>query len=123
MKILYIEDDQASVQLMGRILRSQHHRMLHAADGRVGLAMVAREKPDMIFMDFNLPGINGIQANFILQSIHHVKHIPIIAITASADANNRHQFLDNGFTAVMYKPIDVPEVLQLLEKFTVAAGR
>ena len=105
--ILYLEDDIGSQRLVQRVLENQGFRVLVAADGSTGIRLARDEKPALILMDMNLPGLNGKEITTRLRSIPHFANVPIVALTANTGPNNRAEALAAGCTGFMTKPIDV----------------
>lgn len=119
MKILYIEDDPSSQRLVSMYLQVAGHQVTLAGDARVGLKLAYRENPDVILIDYHLPGINGMDAVDLIKTTERLKHTPIIAVTASAAIREAERFLSNGFDALVPKPINrhflVEEILRVTQ--------
>lgn len=116
-KILYIEDNPANTQLMRSVLkRMKRFELFDAADAESGLEMIEDIKPEVILMDIDLPGMNGLEA------LHEIKNrftfaqsTPIIAVSANAMKNDIEQAMSAGFTEYVTKPIDIPKFIETLE--------
>lgn len=116
-KILYIEDDLASLKLMqGIIRRSEGLSLLLAHNAELGLEMARTLDPDMIILDINLPGINGLQALESLKKMQIVPRIPVIALSAATTREDIKKGLDAGFQEYLTKPVDLHEVLGVINK-------
>ncbi|MFW5748806.1 MAG: response regulator [Chloroflexota bacterium] len=111
MKILYIEDNPQNMRLVRKMLLSGGYDMLEAPDGLSGLAIAAREVPDLILMDINLPDIDGMEATGRIKSDPMLQHIPIIALTANAMFGDRERFLSAGCDGYLAKPVSKNELL------------
>ena len=105
--ILYLEDDIGSQRLVQRVLENQGFRVLIAPDGSSGIRLARSEKPALILMDMNLPGLNGKEITTRLRSIPNFVDVPIVALTANTGSSNRAEALAAGCTGFMTKPIDV----------------
>ena len=90
-------------------------RMLTASTGQSGVAAARRHLPDVILMDINLPGINGIQAMKILQDDPTTSHIPVLAISANAMLSDIATGLEAGFMTYLTKPIHVKTFLAAID--------
>lgn len=111
-KVLYIEDNLANVALMETILHNVPGVKLEIAHtAELGLAMAIKISPDLILMDINLPGMNGIEALAELRRHDGTRHIPAIAISADAMPSEVQQGMEAGFLAYMTKPLDVAELI------------
>ncbi len=114
--ILYIEDNPSNLRLMQEIIEQiPDLEMLSAHNAEIGL-MVAREnKVDMILLDLNLPGISGIDILKILRAQSDTTDIPVIAISATAMAQEIEIEMQAGFEAYITKPIRISKVLSAIK--------
>jgi len=115
--ILYVEDNPDNMKLMEMIIgRIGNTRLLTAYNAELGLDLAKNERPDLILMDINLPGMNGIEALQQLQKTSETKDIPVIAITAAAKPKEAEDGLKAGFRDYITKPIKVSAFIQTIEK-------
>jgi PAS domain S-box-containing protein len=113
--LLYVEDNPANLQLVEALIaRRPDLRMLSAGDGILGIELAREFLPDVILMDINLPGINGIEAMRILRADPATAHIPIMAISANAIPGDIKKGLEAGFFRYLTKPIVVNEFMDAL---------
>lgn len=115
--VLYIEDDIASQRLVERVLQSRGYRVFVASNGVDGLRIAKDEKPQLILMDINLPGMNGKEITTRLRSLSHFSHTPIVALTANTSPGSRQQALAAGCSGFLTKPINVAEFPRQVEAF------
>ncbi|TAN64665.1 MAG: PAS domain S-box protein [Methylobacter sp.] len=114
--LLCVEDNPANLMLIEQIIKGYPHiNMLSAGDGRVGVLLARTHLPDVILMDINLPGINGIQAMKILREDPATKHIPVIALSANAMHLDIERGLEEGFFRYLTKPIKINEFINTLD--------
>ena len=114
--VLCVEDNPANLMLITRILaRRPDIRLLSAKDGRQGVEMAHAEMPEVILMDINLPGIDGVTALRILAADAGTAHIPVIAISANAMPRDIERGLEAGFFRYLTKPIKVDEFMDTLD--------
>ena len=114
--LLYIEDNQANMQLVEQLIaRRPDMRLLSAGDGMSGIEIARTHQPEVILMDINLPGINGIQALRILRKDPITAHIPVLAISANAMPHDIKKGLEAGFFRYLTKPIKVDEFMDALD--------
>ena len=116
-KVLYVEDNQANLALVEKILGLiDGVTMISARTAELGIELARKERPDIIILDINLPGISGIEALRSLKAFEETKNIPSIAMTASATRKDLEEGLAAGFDTYMTKPIDVADFIRLIKK-------
>ncbi len=116
-KVLYIEDDAESRELMADILHLHGYRFLGASRGLEGIRLATRELPNLILMDMNLPDMQGYEVTTLLKSIDALKTVPVIALTAEIDKGARERTLTAGCDGYIAKPINVTEFVQRIEEY------
>ncbi|MDX2166634.1 MAG: response regulator [Deltaproteobacteria bacterium] len=107
-EIVVIEDDPPSLDLITYLLRAAGYVVHSAVDGAQGLALAQRQPPDLLLCDIHLPSLDGLEIARRLRADPSLRHIPLIAVTASAMVGDRQAVLAAGFDAYIAKPI-VPE--------------
>ena len=115
-RILYIEDDFENRRLIRKILTARGYIMLEAENAIAGIESAIIDQPDLILMDINLPGIDGIRATVALKANANTRHIPIVALTASAMRGDRERIMDSGCDEYLPKPISIPQLLETLTR-------
>jgi len=106
--VLYVEDNPANMELVEQLIaRRPDLRMLSAADGNLGIEYARAYLPEVILMDINLPGINGLEAMQLLHADPATAAIPIIALSANAVPRDIERALAAGFFSYLTKPIKV----------------
>ncbi len=105
-KMLIVEDNVMNRTLLLAILKPEGYELLTAENGQIGVEMAIRERPDLILMDVMLPVMNGYEATRQIKGHPATRHIPIIAITASAVPTERDRALDAGCDGYITKPVD-----------------
>src|SRR5262249_53013185 len=116
-RILYVEDNFQNKRLVRKILVAKGYEVLEAEDGLTGVEMVQRERPDLVLMDINIPGIDGMEATARLKQNPDVKHIPVIALTANAMVGDREKIIAAGCDGYMPKPINNALLVETIKKF------
>jgi len=116
-RILYVEDDPASVALVSRVLESEGCQVTSVADGLCALEMARREVPDMILMDINISGLDGYEVTTRLRSIEELREVPIVAVTAATLKGDRERALIAGCNGYIPKPIDVDRLPHQIRAF------
>jgi diguanylate cyclase (GGDEF)-like protein len=116
-KILYIEDDAESRDLMADLLGYHGFKFFGASKGLEGLRIATREHPDLILMDINLPDMQGYELTTLIKSISDLQSIPIIALTAEVSDGARERTLTAGCTGYISKPINLSDFMVRIESF------
>lgn len=119
--ILYMEDNFQNGRLVKKVLTAKGYEVLLAEDGETGLKMVAEHTPDLILMDINMPGIDGKEAAARLKTSPFYKHIPIVALTANAMRGDKEVILAAGCDDYLAKPLNLAQLITMVEKFVGAA--
>jgi two-component system, cell cycle response regulator DivK len=107
--ILIVEDNDKNMKLVRDVLQVDGYTTLEAVTGEDGVALAQQHKPDLILMDIQLPGINGIEALRVLRADPATASIPIIAVTASVMQQDRKMITEAGFDAYVGKPLNLKE--------------
>jgi CheY-like chemotaxis protein len=116
-KILYVEDNDDNVYMLKmRLELLDEFEVLVAEDGEKGCAMAAAERPELILMDLEMPGIDGWEASRRLKASPDTKEIPIIALSAHALAGTREKALAAGCDEFDTKPIEFDRLLGTIRK-------
>ena len=111
-RVLVIEDTPDNRQIIRDLLVNSGYEVIEAADGGAGVAKAAEVKPDLILMDIQLPGMNGIEALKILRGDPATATIRVIAVTASVMQQDRNQITEAGFDGYIGKPLNLKEFLE-----------
>ncbi len=114
-KILLVEDNELSRDMLSRRLQRRQYEVILAIDGVEGLQMAQLERPDLILMDMNLPLINGWQVTRQLKSMPEMRALPIIALTAYATAGDEQRAREAGCDDFEAKPLELPRLLEKIE--------
>lgn len=115
--ILYVEDNPANMALMEHILDMvPEYEMIAAHNAEIGIAIAEERCPDLILMDINLPGMDGIAAMKQLGGMEATKHIPVVAITANAMPKDIEDGIRAGFRAYLTKPFQVDRLFATLKE-------
>jgi two-component system, cell cycle response regulator DivK len=105
--VLIVEDNENNLKLARDLLGYHGFRTIEATDAETGLRMAAESRPDVILMDIELPGIDGVTALERLRADPAIAGIAVVAFTASVMPVDRDRFSIAGFTGIIVKPIDV----------------
>lgn len=115
MRILVIEDNPDSRHLLGDLLGTQGYEMILTADGIEGLLRARQDRPDLIILDVNMPGMSGFEVCEQLKADAELSAIPILMLTALSDIDNRVQGLGLGAEDYLTKPFSPRELTARVE--------
>ena len=113
--ILIIEDNAANMTLAVFLLQSAGHTVLSATDAEAGLMLARAEHPDLILMDIQLPGMDGLQATALLKRDEATRAIPVIALTALAMKGDEGRIRAAGCDGYIAKPMRYQEFLATID--------
>lgn len=116
-RILCIEDNDSNLRLVSRIVEGEKHEFLSAVDGVTALAMAERERPDLILLDINIPGLNGLEVARRLKTDATLAQVPLIATTANVLLGDRERCLEAGCDEYLPKPLDIRELQMILRTY------
>jgi two-component system cell cycle response regulator DivK len=105
--ILVVEDNERNLKLLRDVLEYAGYDVRAARTGEDGIALAASELPDLVLMDLQLPGIDGMEALRQLRESPRTADIPVVAVTAQAMKHDRERALQAGFDGYVEKPISV----------------
>ena len=114
--ILIVEDNEKNMKLARDVLQARGYVTLEAVTGEDGVRMAIERKPDLVLMDIQLPGINGIEALRQVRADPECARIPIVAFTASVMSSDRSQITAAGFDGFLGKPINLKEFLETVKQ-------
>ena len=115
-KVLLVEDQEDNRDMLSRRLVKRGYEVAIAVDGAEGVEKARSEAPDLILMDMSLPVMDGWEATRILKAEEATRSIPVVALTAHAMSTDREKAFDAGCDAYETKPIELPRLLETMEK-------
>jgi len=121
--LLYVEDNPANMKLVEQLIaRCPDLLLLTAVNAALGIEIARTALPDVILMDINLPGMNGVEALAVLRDDPDTAHIPVIALSANAMARDITVGMEAGFFSYLTKPIKINEFMETLNEALAFAG-
>src|SRR6476659_3674416 len=114
--VLIIEDNDKNMKLARDVLQAKGYQTLEAITGEDGVKLAKEKKPDLVLMDIQLPGINGIEAFRQIRGDAKTRGIPVVALTASVTPTDRSAISAAGFDAFIGKPINLKEFLETVKR-------
>jgi two-component system sensor histidine kinase/response regulator len=117
LRILLVEDNPANQKLATYILQDRGHVVEIAGDGQEALCLTEQNRYDVILMDVQMPGMNGLEATAVIRKRESGgSHVPIIAMTAHAMKGDRERCLAAGMDSYVSKPINGAEMIEVVER-------
>ncbi|MCK9363386.1 MAG: response regulator [Syntrophales bacterium] len=115
--ILVVEDNAMNMKLMRAVLQTGDYQILEAEDAETGLRLVREHHPDLILMDIQLPGMDGLSAARIIKNDQELKDIPIFALTGFAMESDKEKAIDSGLVGYIVKPFSVKGLLDTIANY------
>ena len=109
--VLIVEDNEKNLKLVRDVLQVKGYDTIEAGTAEDGIVLARSRKPDLVLMDIQLPGMNGIDALKVLRADAATARIPVIAVTASVMQQDRNLITEAGFDGYIGKPINLKEFL------------
>jgi two-component system cell cycle response regulator DivK len=114
-KVLVVEDNAANMSLALFLLESAGHTVLSATDAEAGLTLARDEQPELILMDIQLPGMDGLEATTMLKRDDATRNIPVVALTALAMKGDEERIRAAGCDGYIAKPMGYQEFLATIQ--------
>ncbi|MEW6714203.1 MAG: response regulator [Nitrospirota bacterium] len=118
-KVLVVDDNEKNLKLLRVILQHNGCEVIEAANGKEGVFKSKEHAPHLIFMDIQMPVMDGISALKILRSDESTRHIPVIALTSYAMKGDMERIIEEGFNGYIAKPISAVELVGVIRKYIV----
>ena len=116
-KILIVDDNEDSRDLVVKVLKNKGYQMVEAVDGEDALEKAESENPDIILLDISIPKLDGYEVTRRLKSREKFRNIPIIALTAHAMKGDKEKALEAGCDGYISKPINVHELPDQIKSY------
>jgi two-component system, cell cycle response regulator DivK len=120
-QILCIEDNSSNMTLISRIVEAEGHDLIRAEDGHLSLTLLESITPDLILLDVNIPGVNGLEIARRISVDERLGKVPLIAITANVLVGDRERCLEAGCDEYLPKPLDIKRLRELMRQYLSAA--
>jgi CheY-like chemotaxis protein len=117
-KVLLVEDTEDNRQMMRRLLEMSGYQVVEAINGEEAVRLASEERPRIILMDLSLPLIDGLTATRRIRCVPGLSKVPIVAVSAHDTADFHSDALDAGCNAYITKPIDYPELEEIVNRLT-----
>lgn len=120
-QVLVVEDTPANMKLVCMLLGKAGYRVLQADNARDGIALAREHLPDLILMDIQLPGMDGLTATRLLKEAEATRHIKVVAVTAFAMKGDEEKMIAAGCDGYIAKPIQYKNFLAEVERILASA--
>ena len=115
--VMVVEDNEKNRKLMRVILKAKGYNVVEAATGEEAIGILKNQKPDIILMDIQLPGIDGLTLIKQIKADTSTKDVPILAVTAYAMKGDEQKIMAAGADGYLSKPINTQELPAIVEKY------
>ena len=115
-RILVIEDQEDNRRILRYLLTSADYEVIEAVTGEDGVSQAERERPDLILMDIQLPGLDGYEATRRIKANPALRHIPIIVVTSYALSGDDVKAFAAGCDAYVTKPFSPRQLLATIRE-------
>jgi two-component system cell cycle response regulator DivK len=115
-QILVVEDNEKNMKLFRDVLQATGYRTLEASTGGGALLLATKHLPALVLMDIRLPDMAGVEALNRLRMDERTASIPVLAVTAQAMKGDSERFKEAGFDGYVSKPVDIDELLTIVEQ-------
>ena len=116
-RVLAVEDNESNMILIARVVEAEGYDLMRAEDGIMALDLLAREKPDLILLDINIPGVHGLDLAGRLKADGRLANVPLVATTANVLQGDRERCLEAGCDDYLPKPLDIRELRKLMNRY------
>ena len=117
--VLVIEDNEMNMKLVRSLLNLGKYQVLEAVDAETGIQLAQAHHPDLILMDIQLPGMDGLSATRAIKNDPAMKDIPIVALTSYAMQGDKEKTTEAGCSGYIAKPFDTRTFLEKIRQFLV----
>ena len=115
--ILVVEDNELNMKLVRGLIKIGKYCMLEATDAESGIEQIREQCPDLVLMDIQLPGMDGLSATKIIKQDPSLKDIPVVALTSYAMQGDEEKALEAGCRGYIAKPIDTRKFLETVAQY------
>jgi CheY-like chemotaxis protein len=119
--VLYVDDNDEILEIVGMLLDGTDYRLLTENDSGKAVALCLEKKPDLVLMDINMPGMNGFEVTKKLRSSGF--NNPVVVLTASESDEDRKQAKASGCTDYILKTVDMRNVKSIIDRYIGEVGK
>lgn len=115
--VLCVEDNKTNMLLVSRVVEAEGHQLISAEDSEIAIRELEKGIPDIILLDVNLPGMNGLDLARKIRAEMQYTEVPIIAITANVLVGDKEKALEAGCDDYLPKPLDIRKLRELMREY------
>ena len=115
--VLAIEDNKVNMLLVSRVVEAEGYDLLRAEDGPEALGLLKETSPDLILLDVNIPGINGLDLARMIKEDAKLSAIPVVATTANVLVGDKERCLEAGCDEYLPKPLDIRRLREVMHHY------
>jgi CheY-like chemotaxis protein len=115
-RLLIVDDKASNRELLKTGLEYAGHTVLEAADGEQALLVMKSERPELVLLDIQMPGLNGYEVLERVMADEELRHIPVVAVTAYAMTGERMRGEAAGFKAYVTKPVGLKQLIGVVSR-------
>jgi two-component system cell cycle response regulator DivK len=116
-RVLVVEDNEKNMKLFRDVLQATGYRTIEATCGEDAIELAIANSPDLVLMDIQLPGIDGVEARTRLRANSSTATIPVLALTAQAMESDRERLMASGFDGYISKPVNVVDFVAIVKEY------
>ncbi len=117
LKVLVVDDSFVNLKLLAEIVKKMNHKPIMAKDGEEAVKLFKEYKPDLIFIDKNMPNMNGIDAIKEIKKLPNSSSTKIFGLTGESDKKSKDEFISVGAIDVLVKPVQIKKLISIFENF------
>ena len=121
--ILVVEDNELNMKLVRGLLSMGDYDVHEAVDAESGIELARQHSPDLILMDIQLPGMDGLAATRLMREDRELVDIPVVALTSYAMEGDEEKAMESGCSGYISKPIDTRSFLESIDRYLQKYGQ
>jgi CheY-like chemotaxis protein len=121
--ILVVEDNELNMKLVRGLLSMGDYDVHEAVDAESGIELARQHLPDLILMDIQLPGMDGLAATRLMREDRELVDIPVVALTSYAMEGDEEKAMESGCSGYISKPIDTRSFLESVDRYLQKYGQ
>ncbi|SCA55418.1 Polar-differentiation response regulator DivK [Candidatus Terasakiella magnetica] len=114
--ILIVEDSPMCMKLLNDLVSSVGHETINTSTGEEALELAFQHRPELIILDYKLPGMSGVEVNKVLKNDPRTNEIPVIVVSSHCNEREGQQLVLSGFEAFVPKPVSTNKLIDLISK-------
>lgn len=120
-KILFADDNENTLNLMGQVAKLLGYQSILAKNGKEALALIRQDKPNLVFLDLLLPDLDGISLLRKIKEDNEIRDIPVVILSAGATLDDATLCRDNGAVEYILKPVPIQVLQDTIQKYSLVS--